>query len=499
MVKDEFFRRISRYAVRIAKNDYKSLKGSGVLFLRQLGEQPILFTAAHVVYSLFEDSDDARLCMGFTDGHGGVQTMELNVCLGNRKKEETCAVGNVYIHPKYLESEEVRADCSYDAALIILPWQKWMETCDSFFIKDGAEGQELRGWGFPQSMDKEMEKESADILAGKKEIHGFINHIEKTAKRFSFAYNLGHMERNVTRDSAVVGFSGSGLFDVEEDGIVLKGIISKECGGKTAGQMLWASSSGLFFDLMQEYRITLQCPQSFEPYMNIIAASFPKTRQIAKTCFIDWSEELMEDHGVLPRDFECDTQIKLQCNSNRKYCTMFWTGQLKKAVILYGVSGIPANQLASAYLKMPAPYQEDCVYMKFICTEQQIERVLGELIEKDYFSEKDSLDNGTIFVLNNNINNRDSFEIYPRSECREIVCNIAGEYPSSKNLKRKIQNLLEDKDMKNKFDIIKGVNSQCNLAAVGVEKLMEILYKRNIDLGVMKQKMEDLLTEIWEI
>ena len=53
--------------------------------------------------------------------------------------------------------------------------------------------------------------------------------------------------------------------------------------------------------------------------------------------------------------------------------------------------------------------------------------------------------------------------------------------------------------MKNKFDIIKGVNSQCNLAAVGVEKLMEILYKRNIDLGVMKQKMEDLLTEIWEI
>lgn len=181
----------------------------------------------------------------------------------------------------------------------------------------------MRGWGFPQSMDKEMEKESADILAGKKEIHGFINHIEKIAKRFSFAYNLGHMERNVTRDSAVVGFSGSGLFDVEEEGIVLKGIISKECGERTAGQMLWASSSGLFFDLLQEYKITLQCPQSFEPYMNIIAASFPKTRQIAKTCFVDGSEKLMEDHGVLPRDFECDTQIKLQCNSNRKYCTAF--------------------------------------------------------------------------------------------------------------------------------------------------------------------------------
>ena len=88
MVKDEFFRRISRYAVRIAKNDYKSLKGSGVLFLRQLGEQPILFTAAHVAYSLFEGSDDARLCMGFTDGHGGVQTMELNVCLEIERKKK---------------------------------------------------------------------------------------------------------------------------------------------------------------------------------------------------------------------------------------------------------------------------------------------------------------------------------------------------------------------------------------------------------------------------
>lgn len=497
MVKGKYRNRINHYAVRIAKNSHNNLIGSGSLFLRQPGQSPLLLTAAHVVYPLFDNSDCVSLYMAFSDGNGDVQTMELEVALGNRCSEEIHREGKVYIHPTYLESETARKECRCDAAFMILPWQKWMETCDSFLIKDSLEEDTLKGWGFPESMDGETANEFVDILAGKKEIHGSVNHVEKAAKKFSFSYDLGPMEKGVSRESMMRGFSGSGLFDAEDDGIVFKGLVSSECGGKSAGQMLWASSSVLFLELMKKYQITFQCPDSFEPYMNMIAKGYPKTRKKAKDYFVDLSEELMEDFGLTPGEFENDIQMELQCGSSRNFCNTFWMGELKKAVILYGVNNVPAQELAHACLNMPFPYENDMVRMQFLCTEDQAESAIGEMIEKDYFAKQGKLVDGTVFVLNSK-NNSDLHELYSRSECREIICNIAGEY-SARKWKRKTGHLLHNEAEEKNFDIIKGRVSPCNLAAVGIEKMMEIIKKRNIDEAAMKQDMEDLLLEIWEI
>lgn len=75
MVKGKYPNQIYNYAVRIQKSSQNKLIGSGVLFLRQLGQQPLLLTAAHVVYPLFLDSDQECLSLAFSDGAGDTQTM----------------------------------------------------------------------------------------------------------------------------------------------------------------------------------------------------------------------------------------------------------------------------------------------------------------------------------------------------------------------------------------------------------------------------------------
>ena len=83
-----------------------------------------------------------------------------------------------------------------------------MKTKDSFTLKDGIDGEELKGWGFPESMDGEQGEEAASILR-KKKIDGSVDALDKRSKRFSFSYHLDTVGRNITRESIMRGFSGS--------------------------------------------------------------------------------------------------------------------------------------------------------------------------------------------------------------------------------------------------------------------------------------------------
>ncbi len=500
MANGEEYNKISGYAVRIAKNSHSDLLGTGVLFLRHSGESPLLLTAAHVVASLTESEEPGVLCLGFRDGEGNIQTLELKVCCGEKKYE----IGEIYIHPQYKEIEGKQNQYFYDAAIVILPWKEWMKTKDSFALKDGIDGEELKGWGFPESMDGEQGREAASILAGKKKIDGSVDALDKEVKRFSFSYHLDTVGRNITRESIMRGFSGSGLFGMENGGAVLKGLVSCECGDDSAGKELWASSSGLFLELMDYFGIKICCPLSFEPYKQMAIACFTTTRKKAKQLFLEWSEELIEEHGLLPEKFEDDTQINLGCNSNRKFCDDFWTAQLKKAVILYGINEVSAGELAHPILELPDSHGTECVQMDFLCTEEYGESVIGGLIEKDYFARDRKVKNGIILVLNGK-SNQNSHILYPRSECREIICNITDGYEySPKKLKRKINNLLTDPlSMENSdegdFDIIKGIISQCDIAAVGLERMVEILNRMDVKRESMKEQMKELLKEIWKV
>ena len=57
MENTECFETINRLSVRIAKDEVKQLKGSGILFLRQAGEMAVVFTAAHMMTNIFKEDE----------------------------------------------------------------------------------------------------------------------------------------------------------------------------------------------------------------------------------------------------------------------------------------------------------------------------------------------------------------------------------------------------------------------------------------------------------
>lgn len=62
MENTECFEIINRLSVRIAKDESDQLKGSGILFLRQVGEMAVVFTAAHVIIDIFKEGE-SQICL----------------------------------------------------------------------------------------------------------------------------------------------------------------------------------------------------------------------------------------------------------------------------------------------------------------------------------------------------------------------------------------------------------------------------------------------------
>lgn len=78
MENTECFEIINRFSVRIAKGEAEQLKGTGILFLRQIGEMAVVFTAAHVIADIFKENE-SKVCLllGCTDNLGNPK--EINV------------------------------------------------------------------------------------------------------------------------------------------------------------------------------------------------------------------------------------------------------------------------------------------------------------------------------------------------------------------------------------------------------------------------------------
>ena len=223
---------------------------------------------------------------------------------------------------------------------------------------------------------------------------------------------------------------------------------------------------------------------------------FSSGRRTAKRLFCDFLEELIEEYKILPEQCVENWYEELNCQSNRKKCANFWTGKLQLMVVLYGSGFVSVDNITRPVINMPDPYENDEVEVEYICTEDKPESVLGRLIEAEYFVKQGKLKNGTIFVLNSN---NKLFLLYPRHECRAIVRDITvdTEY-SNRVLRNKLgQFLPESKDSDN-FDIINGVSTQCNLAAISVDRMMDLIDRRTIDKCLLQENLEGVLRELWK-
>ncbi len=493
MENTECFEIINRLSVRIAKDEVEQLKGSGILFLRQAGEMAVVFTAAHVMTNIFkEDESQVCLSLGCMDSLGNPQEINVEAKLVSDISDFVPEEGKVCIHPDYRQSEP---SSIADIAMILIPWQEWMNEMEYMQISQGTLAEQVYGYGFSMSMDKEREKIGANFLDGKRELRGKINNIAKN-QTYAIEYNFNSIGRTGSRSSVMEGFSGTGLFSFRNDSINFICVISEECGDNSSGTMLRATSSEKCRELLELTDLDSKYPLSFERYKELAVSTFSSSRKAAKRLFYDFSEELMEDHNLLPENCVEKWYEELSCKSNRKKCDNFWTGKLELMAILYGSGVASGDNVTKPVINMPDPYDNEQVEVEYICTEDETESVLGRLIEAEYFVKQGKLKNGTIFVLNSNDR---LFWLYPRHECRAIVRNITiGAEYSNRVLKNKLgQFLPESKDL-NDFDIVDGVSTQCNLAAISVDRMMDLMNKSKIDECLLQENLEGVLRELWK-
>lgn len=493
MENTECFEIINRLSVRIAKDEAEQLKGSGILFLRQAGEMAVVFTAAHVMTNIFkEDESQVCLSLGCTDSLGNPQEINVEAKLVSDISNFVPEEGNVCIHPDYRKSDP---SSIADIAMILIPWQEWMNAMGYMQISQGTLAEQVYGYGFPMSMDKEREKIGADFLDGKRELQGKINNIAKN-QTYAIEYNFNSIGRTGSRSSVMEGFSGTGLFSFRNDSINFICVISEDCGDNSSGTMLRATSSEKCKELLELTDLDSKYPRSFERYKELAVSTFSSSRKTAKRLFYDFSEELMEDYNLLPENCVEKWYEELSCKSNRKKCDNFWTGKLELMAILYGSGLVSGDNVTKSVINMPDPYEEDQVEVEYICTEDETESVLGRLIEAEYFVKQGKLKNGTIFVLNSNDR---LFLLYPRQECRAIVKDITvGAEYSNRVLKNKLGQFLPESKDSNDFDIIDGVSTQCNLAAISVDRMMDLMNRSKIDECLLQENMEGVLRELWK-
>jgi len=493
MENTECFEIINRLSVRIAKDEVEQLRGSGILFLRQAGEMAIVFTAAHVMTNIFKE-DESQICLslGCTDSLGNPQEINVEAKLVSDISNFVPEEGKVCIHPDYKQSEP---SSIADIAMILIPWQEWMNTMQSMQISQGMLTEQVYGYGFPMAMDKERKKMGADFLDGKQELRGKINNIAKN-QTYAIEYNFNSIVRTGSRSSVMEGFSGTGLFSFRNDSINFICVISEDCGDNSSGTMLRATSSEKCRELLELTDLDSKYPRSFERYKELAVSTFSSSRKAAKRLFYDFSEELMEDYNLLPENCVEKWYEELSCKSNRKKCDNFWTGKLELMAILYGSGAASGDNVTKPMINMPDPYEDDQVEVEYICTEDETESVLGRLIEAEYFVKQGKLKNGTIFVLNSNDR---LFWLYPRHECRAIVrdITIGAEY-SNRVLKNKLGQFLPESKDSNDFDIVDGVSTQCNLAAISVDRMMDLMNKSKIDECLLQKNLEGVLRELWK-
>lgn len=480
---------INKCATRISGEGGKDLYGSGILYIRESKESVFIFTAAHVIYKILKKEQAVKkLHFTMLDGEGNCEIIELDckIISDCKGKEQH---GNIYIHEKYDDKSYVN-----DIAIICIPKKRWMDSLHTFQIKESKNDEKQQGYGFPESTDKESERRGQSELAGKMDLKGTV--VNKDIGKYSFQYEKDVKEEGANRKNIMKGYSGSGLFAEENSSYVLRGIVSSECGEERTGNVMWVSEATLLFEVMKQQNILPQLPQSLISYKNIVVNEFEIGYEDEKDFFDYIACDLIEKKGLVPgKVFENDFE-KIRCDRGKWYCDEYWKGQLKKAVILGGLKNIKVDNMKNPKISMPNPYENDVVQIKFLCTDDKFEKVITELIQKDFFSNGIITDK-TIFLWNGS-----EIKEYSRRRFRRVICNVAdskrNEY-SSNELYQKFSKLLPKDEGYVKFDIIKGGLSGCNLALIAIERMMESLENVDGDLEKMKSQFEEQIKKIWEV
>lgn len=453
----EFLEQIQQYAVRIGNAGDKELYGSGTLFLVSKRKKVCVLTAAHVVYSLMEK----------------IKKQELKICLTCKDKKDDihCIIVDdtkcICIYSEYNKNKR-KKEFFNDLALIDIPWESWMDDMTGFRLASGNSGVEIKGYGFPLSLDEEKDRSLADLFAGIECLTGTIE--SQNVGRLAIKYDV-HTGSDIERDSIMEGYSGTGLFSLETDGICYRGLVSCSRGDKTAGYTMWATDAGKITELMKENNIEIECPESFEPYGKLVADEFSEYKKNSKRIWNGATYKLIKNQGISPKDFEVQTRSVFLCAGERKLCDEFWKGKLKELVVMKEIQEVACEELINPIMQLPSRCGGKDVVLKFLCTEYKAEYILGKMIEDRQFAKDGEYRNNMILLVNSPKGHDNHMTIIPRADCRSIMTDIADDSTCIEELSELTENILGEDQKNAEFDIIKQKVSECDTEIANLQEL----------------------------
>lgn len=484
---------ISRCSTRISSEDGTDLYGSGILYIGVNEQNAFVFTAAHVICNIWKGSEFTelhKLRLALQDGENDCQTIELD-CRVISDNMGNIQEGDIYIHEKYDEESYI-----FDAAMICIPRRDWMVGLDPFQITESEISEKQVGYGFPQSAEIESVKKGQSEMSGKIDLNGTV--LNKEESKYSFDYGKMVQVEGANRANIMKGYSGCGLFAMKNRSLALCGIVSSAYGLETAGSVTWVSRAALLLEIMKQQKISPQLPQSFIPYKEIVKEEFGIICREEGEYFEYVADKLIQNEDLIPQKLYENDFDKIRCDSGKWYCDEYWKGQLKKAVVLGGLKDIKVSNLKNPQISISKSSKSETVQIKFLCTDDKFETVIIDLIKKDYFANGKIVDK-TIFLWNGKEERKDLFK---RKTFRSIMINIVHgkrDKYSTNEWYEKLSELLPQAEGYVKFDIIEGGLSNCNLALIGIGRMMESLLNVDGDIEKMKKQFDDQIKEIWEV
>lgn len=460
------------YAVRIAVDDGKELVGSGVLYVT--GKVAFVWTVAHVVDSIIPEGKTERkirlsFCAPFEEDSHHYKVLELQA-----RKADGASVLSEESALIYIDSNYNTDDHIHDVAIIQIPFQSYMYNYIPLIDVKLNVGDKAVGVGFPGSMNKEWRKDSENELAGRKCFTADINNAS-TVEGFNIEVKGTQFEDDVTRESVMKGFSGSGIYSSNAMSKGIVGLVSKPVGKKSAGNMVSCTKIGWYFELMKNLNLIEEIPDSFESYADLILEDIGNSIISEKREYIRNVLRNRIIRELKQLSFDEKFENLLVCQGRRHVCGTYWSGQLKRIMIFFFLD-IPKNKYGDNRVEKYKISLVDVVDIDFLCSEDGMEKIVHNIKSDENANKKN-----TIFICNS-INHGLRTNCLDKKACARIInVNKAG----------------NRSDKKKRFNLIHGDNKEENMALLGIDRLIQKVIDGAPNEKEVKKKVKGEIKEVW--
>lgn len=462
--------------VRIAVGNREKLKGTGILYIRNLNERVCVFTAAHVISDCFDINGEVYLFLVFYD-----QKYDNHLIEGAFDKVDQKNANERWV---YIPDSYNSYNLNNDIAVISFPWENWMKELPTYEFRDAVLNETVYGWGYPQAMNSKSTEIEGTCIS----ITGKVGNV--ISDRYVLNYEAPTRERGVSRHDEMSGYSGTGLFQRENEKVYFTGCLSGAAGEESAGSRVWIISSNVFFRAIEKLDMQPAIPNSFMPYKQDILEQVEEFSEDVRNFLQDSVDTLIEDKKLLPSQCIHEKSIEsadLLCKTDRKSCKHYWKGQLTRAICFCEILGLNPEELSD--IKISDKQDGYTIRIEFLCTEEKVSRCIQLLLEKALLKKTLKNESGIILLWNGQSSVYYTKTIR-RSEIRRIIVSIA-------NTPRQKKKLSEKNDF---FNIVDGDIEESNIAMIGMGELFDtVIYDGNGNIEKMRGKFNELIKDAWEV